>query len=84
MLEISSLKEKRQYNVLEIQFHMHETNNQCLILSFEKVKGKLEIFEAEHTTDIYQAFKECRRISEEEQAKSVQTKPTANIPSPKK
>ena len=63
--EITSLKEKRQYNLLDINIHLHEANNRCFVLAFEKAKDKIEVYECEQASDVYNTFQEFKRISEE-------------------
>lgn len=70
-VEITSLKEKRKFNVLDICIHIHETNNQIFMLTFEKEKGKIEAYESEYATDIQQSFKDYRNLADDFKEKAM-------------
>jgi hypothetical protein len=80
--EIATLKEKRQYKVLDIDIHIHETNNKCFIVSFEKAKKKIEVYECDAATDVYQAFQEFRRLAEDIEDKAAKARAHPQPPSP--
>ncbi len=65
MLEISSLKERRLYYVTEIRVRLHEGNQHCLIVEFERDKKKVEVYECDHAADLYHMYKEYKMLADE-------------------
>lgn len=70
-IEVASLKEKRQYNIMDVGMHLHEKNNKCIILYMEKDKNQFEVFELEQALELHNTFKEFKRLAEEYEEKLI-------------
>ena len=64
--------------MLDIGLHLHETNNKCIILNFEKAKDKLEVFECDQISDLYSTFKEFKRLAEEYEEQQIMASKVAS------
>ncbi len=81
LLQVSSSKSKREYEVSNISLHMHPHQPNCLVLQFDHKPKDTMLFETEQAGEIHGAFLSYRKEAEdviarrqaEEQRKQINT-----------